>query len=64
MGERLRHWFADERGVDLIEYMLLGTFIAIAGALGIQALEVAMNSSYLTWDASQQGIWEPSPPTP
>ena len=63
MGERLRQWFADENGVDLIEYMLLGTFIAIAGVLGIQALQSAMNTSYESWDSTTQQIWEPNEPS-
>lgn len=64
MGERLRRWFAEDCGQDLIEYMMLGTFIAIVGVLGIQALEIAMGTSYQSWDAGTQKIWEPLPPTP
>ena len=64
MGERLRQWFADENGVDLIEYMLLGTFIAIAGVLGIQALQSAMNTSYESWDEGTKELWEVPDPEP
>ena len=64
MGEQLRQWFADTRGDDLIEYMLLGSFIAIAGVLGIQFLQAAMNTSYESWDSTTQQIWEPNDPTP
>jgi Flp pilus assembly pilin Flp len=53
---------ADESGVDLIEYMLLATFLAIAGMLGIQVLGTAMNSSYQSWDDATQGAWETPEP--
>ena len=63
MGERLRRWFADPSGTDMIEYMLLGSFIAIMGVLGIQFLQGAMNTSYNSWDSTTQQIWEPNEPT-
>ena len=63
MGERLRRWFADRSGADLIEYMLLGSFIAIMGVLGIQALQTEMGSTYESWDSTTQQIWEPNEPT-
>jgi Flp pilus assembly pilin Flp len=53
---------ADESGVDLIEYMLLATFLAIAGMLGIQVLGTAMNSSYQSWDDATQDAWETPEP--
>ena len=58
MGSRLRRWFGDERGQDLIEYMLLGSFVAIAGWLGIQVLGNAMITTYRTWDSTTQEVWE------
>jgi Flp pilus assembly pilin Flp len=64
MGSRLRHWLSDESGVDLIEYMLLATFVAIAGYLGIQVLGGAMNSSYQSWDSTTQEVWEVQDPVP
>ena len=55
---------ADESGVDLIEYMLLATFLAIAGMLGIQVLGTAMNNSYESWDSATQGAWGVADPVP
>ena len=63
MGERLRRWFTDPSGADMIEYMLLGSFIAILGVLGIQALQTEMGNSYESWDSTTQQIWEPNEPT-
>ena len=54
----LRDWFSDDRGQDLIEYMLLASFIAIAGWLGAQAIGISMNTSYEAWDQQTQDAWE------
>lgn len=62
MGSRLRRWFVDESGQDLIEYMLLGSFVAIAGWLGIQVLGNAMNTTYRSWDSTTQEVWEVQEP--
>ena len=58
MRNRLRNWLADEGGQDLIEYMLLTSFIAIVGWLGIQVLGNAMNTTYRSWDSTTQEVWE------
>ena len=64
MGSRLLRLLDDESGVDLIEYMLLATFLAIAGWLGIQVPGTAMNNSYQSWDSATQDAWEVSDPLP
>ena len=64
MRSEIRRLLADEGGVDLIEYMLLATFLAIAGMLGIQILGTAMNNSYESWDNATQGAWEVPDPVP
>ena len=43
MLQRLVH---DDHGQDLIEYVLLGSFIAIAALLGVTALGTNMNTWY------------------
>ena len=55
---------SDESGADLIEYMLLTSFIAIVGWLGIQFIGTSINNSYRTWDAATQGAWEVPDPVP
>ena len=64
MGNKIRRLLADEGGVDLIEYMLLATFLAIVGMLGMQVLGTAMNNSYESWDSATQGAWEVADPIP
>jgi Flp pilus assembly pilin Flp len=64
MANRLLRLFSDESGVDLIEYMLLATFVAIVGWLGMQFIGTNMNSSYRSWDSATQGAWEMPDPVP
>jgi len=52
----------DERGQDLIEYVLLGSFIALVGAVGFNAISTALNGSYTSWDSTNRSLWEvPAP---
>lgn len=55
---RLLICLLDERGEDLIEYALLGATIAFVGVAAFNALGVAMNSSYASWDTAAQDLWE------
>ena len=64
MRSRLFRLLSDESGVDLIEYMLLASFVAIVGYLGIQFIGTNMNSSYRSWDSATQGAWEMPDPVP
>jgi Flp pilus assembly pilin Flp len=67
MADHLRRWLSDEGGQDLIEYMLLASFVAIAGFLGMQVIGSAMNTAYRSWDSTTQEVWEvpdPVDPTP
>ena len=46
----------DDQGQDLIEYVLLGSFIAIAALVGVTALGTNLNSWYSavsSWAAAQ-----------
>ena len=63
MNQWVRMWLADESGQDLIEYMLLTSFIGVASWVGVLALEAAIRVTYQTWDTASQSVWEPPPPT-
>jgi Flp pilus assembly pilin Flp len=64
MNEQLSRLLSDDSGQDLIEYILLASFIAIASWVGLQLLETAINTTYKTWDKGSQEIWEaPEPVT-
>ena len=62
MRNRFGRWLRDESGVDLIEYMLLATFVAIAGWVGVQVLGSAMFTTYSSWDSTTQEVWEVQDP--
>jgi len=51
-----QHLIRDDRGQDLIEYVLLGSFIAIAAILGVTALGTNLNTWYsaiASWASKQ-----------
>ena len=52
----------NDDGQDLIEYVLLGSFIGLAGVVGFQLLGSTMKNVYEGWDSNVQNQWEmPSP---
>jgi hypothetical protein len=53
----------EDDGQDLIEYALLTSIIAVAGALVFPAFKVKMASAYASWNSNVQAIWEPPPPS-
>jgi len=58
----LRRLRADDSGDDLIEYALLGSFVALVGLLGFQLIGTNMNGAFRAWDSSVQNQWEmPNP---
>ena len=52
----------DEKGQDLVEYALLGTFVAIATIAGLKAIEGVIGPQYQTWDTGEQNLWQPPNP--
>ena len=51
-----------EDAQDLVEYAFLTAFIGLAGA-GVAALVLeALRLGYLSWDTSNQNLWEPADP--
>ena len=58
----VRALIRDEQGQDLVEYALLGAFVAIATIAGLKAIEAAVGSEYLKWDQDEQDLWRPPDP--
>lgn len=52
----------DDQGQDLIEYALLGTFVALAVAAGAQALAGGLNTWYEGMGTTVGGIDTSIPP--
>ena len=58
MKELLRRLWADERGDDLIEYVLLCAFFALATVAAFEFTATSMNTAYQSWDTAQQDRWD------
>jgi Flp pilus assembly pilin Flp len=58
----IRRWVHERSGDDLIEYVLLASFVGLTGVLGFQLLSTNMNSVYSSWDTGVQSVWQPPPP--
>ena len=55
----------DDQGQDLVEYVLLGAFVAVATLLGLKAIRTTLGTGYTALDSNEQNLWQPpSPPTP
>jgi Flp pilus assembly pilin Flp len=53
----LRRLWIDDRGQDLVEYVLLGATVALAGLAAMQAFPAMAAALY-----AQQSLWYPQPP--
>jgi Flp pilus assembly pilin Flp len=62
MRRLLVRLLADECGQDLIEYALLTTFVGLSGAVGLNLILGAINSTYTSWFTGVNDLWEPPPP--
>jgi Flp pilus assembly pilin Flp len=58
----LRRLSKEDKGQDLIEYVLLTGIIAIAGILVFPTIQTKMATAYQNWNTGAQAIWEPPPP--
>lgn len=52
----------DEQGQDLVEYALLGAFVALATMAGLKAIENVIGAEYVQWDQDEQDLWIPPGP--
>lgn len=52
----------EERGQDLIEYVLLTAAIGVVGIATWPLIEGAVRTSYQALDTNTQGLWEPPEP--
>jgi hypothetical protein len=58
----LRRVWTDDRGQDLVEYVLLGATVALAGLFALQAFPGIASAVYTSWDNAQQSLWYPQAP--
>ena len=52
----------DDSGQDLVEYVLLGSTVALAGFAAMQAFPAIVSAVYASWDNAQQSLWYPAAP--
>ena len=60
----LRRLLIDDRGQDLVEYVLLGATVALAGITAMNTFPAIVSAVYASWDNAQQELWYPDPPAP
>ena len=58
----LQRLLSDDRGQDLVEYVLLGSLVAFAGLAAMQAFPGMASAVFASWDNAQQSLWYPPPP--
>ena len=58
----LRGLWIDDRGQDLVEYVLLGATLALASVAAMQAFPGILSAVYASWDNMQQSLWYPPAP--
>lgn len=61
-GAAIGSMLRDESGQDLVEYVLLVAFFALATIGGFRAIETAIANAYPTWDQGVQSLSEPCDP--
>ena len=58
MWHVVRRLLLDDDGQDLVEYALLVGFVAVTSAAALGVLETALHNAYVTWDTSNQALWD------
>lgn len=62
MSALLRRLCVEEHAQDLIEYALLGSFVALVAVAGFNALSSAIGSTYQAWNTNENSNWQmPAP---
>ena len=52
----------DDRGQDIIEYVLLTAAVGVVSMATWPVIEVAIRNSYQALDTNTQNLWEPPAP--
>jgi Flp pilus assembly pilin Flp len=58
----IRRLITDDRGQDLVEYILLGALVGLASLILANVMPGVMNAVYVSWDTSTQSLWYPDAP--
>jgi Flp pilus assembly pilin Flp len=63
LGNAVRQFVADERGQDLMEYVLLTLFIGLAGLAAFNAMGVSIGNWMTTSNTNVNSLWNSPAPT-
>ena len=58
----IRRLITDDRGQDLVEYILLGALVGLASLILANVMPGVMNAVYVSWDSATQSLWYPDAP--
>ena len=62
MGTLVRRFIREDDGQDLVEYALIVALVALVSAAALGLLQTAVHDVYVSWDLSNQSLWEmPAP---
>jgi Flp pilus assembly pilin Flp len=62
LERRVRDFWTDDTGQDLIEYGLLASIIAIAGVAVFPQIQAVMDDVFVGWETPVYDIWQPNDP--
>ena len=62
MKNLINRFVREEEGQDLVEYALLGAFVAVATLAGLRILEGVIGTRYKAMDSGEQILWQPPNP--
>ena len=58
----LRRFLIDDRGQDLVEYVLLGATVGFVGLTVFNLFPGVIQAIYTSWDNATQSLWYPQDP--
>jgi Flp pilus assembly pilin Flp len=63
MKHLLIRFLREDDAQDMVEYAAAALFFGVAGYFVWNQIIGAMNTTYTSWDAAQQNLWNPPAPT-
>lgn len=58
----MRRFLIDDRGQDLVEYVLLGATVGFIGLAVFNLFPGVIQAIYTSWDNATQSLWYPQDP--
>jgi Flp pilus assembly pilin Flp len=62
MWTLVQRFVREDGGQELVEYALIVALVALVSAAALGSLQTALHNAYVSWDTSNQSLWEmPAP---